>query len=593
MRPREVVKSLYRGATKVLDQRTSLHRLFVTLAVIGIALIAKTADAQIYLNAQLPWHPAVLDEQRLVLAWYHPEKHLGYDQFLRLDWNFLEHKVPIDSVTHVKVYLTAPIFVATTFQGTSWQHNPASFYAHLMDLLRGWYPYSGDTEAIGVMREMLDYQLAHGTTPKDWDWAGVPFATACTHDKDYGHCFEDVPREFFGGIESDKIGELGFAYVLFYEMVGDRKYLDAGLQCANQLEKHIRPGDAAHTPWPFRIDARTGGVIAGEEYGGMVVASVRLFDELIRLGEPRAPAYKKARDLAWKWILENPMNKDSVAWDRWTGYYEDVQKEPLDENDMSSIMTAQYILSQDDPANVDQNWKDDVGHLLDRSRGLLGRGPYFGAWAIDEQMRPDGGQLNSSTSTETAVPAGRALPFTNGRGCCSRAGLVCRTSQWGAVNAMYFEKTHDGQALENAFRSLNYATYFEDSEGKIAAAGDDYHHPYWFEDGYADAGRSFMWAMGAVPDFAPIGENHLLHSTSVVQKVTYGSTGVDYQTFDSVATEVLRLTFKPASVIAGGAHLAVQDDLKDDAYTVRNLPGGDYEVRVRHVRSNKIRIEKS
>lgn len=577
---------------RIESTRAARHCWWLSSAMLGAAIIGCPAEAQIYLNAQLPWHPAELDSRERVLAWYHPEKNLGYDHFLRLDWDFLEHKVPIDSVTHVKVYLTAPVFDGATLQGVNWQHNPASLYAHLMDLLRGWYPYSGDTEAIGVMREMLDYQLAHGTTPKDWNWAGVPFATACLHDKEYGHCLQDVPPEFYGGIESDKIGELGLAYVFFYEMVGDRKYLDAGIQCADQLEKHIRPGDAEHTPWPYRIDARTGNVIAGDEYGGMVVASVRLFDELIRLNEPNTTIYKKARDLAWNWILENPMNKDSAAWDRWTGYYEDVPKQPLDENDMSSMMTVYYLLSQEDPASVDQNWRDHAGHLLDRSRGLLGRGPYFGAWAIDEQMRSDGGPINSSSFSpaETAILPGRILPFTNGRGCCSRAGLVCRTSQWGALNAMYFEKTHDGEARENAFRSLNYATYFEDADGKIAAAGEDYHHPYWFEDGYADAGRSFMWALEAVPEFAPIGENHLLHSTTVVQQITYGTNSIDYRTFDKSGTEVFRLTYKPAYVTAGTAHLALQDALKDDTYTTTDLPGGDYEIRVRHVRSNQITI---
>jgi hypothetical protein len=135
------------------------------------------------LNAQLPWHPAQLDPQGRVLAWYHPEKNLGYDEFLHLDWDFLEHKVPIDSETNVKVYLTAPIFDGKTLQGVSWQHNPASLYAHLMDSLVGWYPYSGDTDAIEVMRGMLDYQLAHGTTPAEWNWASVPFASSCLHDK--------------------------------------------------------------------------------------------------------------------------------------------------------------------------------------------------------------------------------------------------------------------------------------------------------------------------------------------------------------------------------------------------------------------------
>src|SRR5579875_2200292 len=58
-----------------------------------------------YVNAQLPWHQAVLDSQGRLLAWYGPEKNLGYDHVVRLAWNFIEHTAPIDPKVGVKVYL--------------------------------------------------------------------------------------------------------------------------------------------------------------------------------------------------------------------------------------------------------------------------------------------------------------------------------------------------------------------------------------------------------------------------------------------------------------------------------------------------------
>jgi hypothetical protein len=556
-----------------------------------LLLLPTTLNAQTYLNAQMPWHPVELDAQGRILAWYQPDKHLGYDQFMRLDWGFLEHKVPIDTVTNVKVYLTAPIYDEKTLQGISWQVNPPSTFAHLMDALVGWYAYSNDKEAIGVMREMLDYQLAHGTSAKDWDWAEVPFATGCLHDKEYGKCLQDMPQDFYGGIESDKIGEMGLAYVLFYEMTGEHKYLEAGIKCADALAKHIRPGDATHTPWPYRIDAHTGRTIAGEEYGGMVVASVRLFDELGKIHEGDVAKYKPTRDIAWTWLRSNPLNRESEAYDKWTGYYEDMPKDTMDENDMNSMMTAYYILTQADPATVDPDWGEHVGHLLDRSRAFLGLGPFYGAWAIDEQHRRDGGNTNA-VSPETVYPRPEgALAHTYGRGCCSRAGLVCRTSQWGAINAMYYQKTHDGQAKEDAFRSLNYATYFADSEGKISCCGKGgLAMPYWFEDGYSDAGRSFMWAMGAIPDFAPIGQDHLLQSTTVVQKVDYGPKLVSYQTFATSGSEVLRLSFKPAKITAGKVNLTLTQDAQAEGYTLTPLDKGDYEVHLHRLQSNNVTI---
>jgi len=535
---------------------------------------------QNYVNAQMPWHNVVQDSQGKLLAWYHADKNLGYDKVLHLTWEFLEHRVPVDTRkgTGLKVYLTFPVFEENNLQGVDYQHNPASLYAHLVDELVGWYAYSGDTEAVAVIREMLDYQLSHGTTPGDWSWAGVPFATSCAGDKEYGRCISDMPREFYGGIETDKVAELGLGYVYFYEITGERKYLDAGLRCADALFKHARAGDAEHTPWPFRVNAQTGETLDGEEFGGMVVASVRLFDELIRLGTGDTDGFHKTRDLAWKWILtiqltENPMS------DRWTGYYEDVPKDPLNVNDQNSMMTAYYILNHNDPASLDpsptplHSWQTHVGYLLDRSRGLLGRGPFFGAWAIDEQQH-----------------ANVAIPGLSGQSCCSRAGLSCRTAAWGAINALYYERTGDGSARENAFRSLNYATYFMSSDGKFACCGVSHGSQYWFEDGYADAGRNLMWALGAIPEFAPVGQDHVLRSSSVVQKVKYGARSVEYTTFDDSGTAVLRLSFKPLRVLAGGKPLHERSGLQGSGYTVRALAGGDYVVRVRHAESKEVAV---
>jgi len=65
-----------------------------------------------YLHAPMPWHDVVLDFHAKLLAWYHPEKNLGYDQVFRFTWDFLEHKVPLDTAkgTNLKIHLTFPIF---------------------------------------------------------------------------------------------------------------------------------------------------------------------------------------------------------------------------------------------------------------------------------------------------------------------------------------------------------------------------------------------------------------------------------------------------------------------------------------------------
>ncbi len=528
----------------------------------SLLLLASAAwpqDRQ-YVNAQLAWHTPVLDKQGKLLAWYEPEKNLGYDKVLHLGWNFIEHKIPRDITgkTDQKIYLVNSVFDPKTLQGIYWQHNPAMVYAAFVDGVVAWYAYSGDSEAIATVRGMLDYQLAHGTTPADWDWPGVPFATACGNDADYGHCIQNLPHEFYGGIETDKVGQLGTGYALFYELTGDSKYLDAATRCADALARHVRAGDGDHTPWPFRVDGRTGVTLTHEEYGGDVSSSLRLFDELIRLQRGNVTAYRSARDTAWKWLQQYPLNQGSNAWDKWSGFFEDVPYRPTNVNQFLPDMAAYYIMSRPDPAAVDPEWISHVGHLIDWVRRHFGRGPFLGAWAIDEQGQPEHDYY----------------------GCCSRAGQGSHGGRWAAINAIYASLTGDSQAREDAFRSMNYATYFADSEGRIACCGADYHNPYWFSDGYADYLRHLNWTMGALPDLAPIGEDHLLHSTSVVQKVEYGREQITYRTFEDTGTEVLRVHAKPARISAGGSELHLREALGKTGYTMRQTAASDYILQI-------------
>jgi len=552
---------------------TSLQRTLFFAALIAATIPwSRQAHAQAdYVNAQVPWHTVVLDSQGKLLAWYQPDRNLGYDQVLRLGWDFMEHKVPTDSRTGtgLKIYLIDAVYDGKTLQGTYWQHNPAMVYAAMVDSLVGWYPYSGDEEAVQVVREMLDYQLAHGTTADGWEWPKVPFATSCGDQRDYGRCVQDMPHEFYGGIETDKVGELGTGYALFYKLTGDRKYLNAAISCAQALARHVRSGNAEHTPWPFRVDARTGVTLAQEEYGGNIAGPLRLFDELIRLNAGDVAAYRSARDTARKWVVDYPLNRESRAWNKWVGYFEDIPHQTEDVNQLTPMIMAYYILTRDDPAEVDPQWVGHIGRLLDFVRIKLGRGPFFGAQAIDEQTTPD-------------------ATF----GCCSRAGQGDHTARWAAINALFYARTRDGQAREDAFRALNYATYFAGSDGRIACCGVDYHDSYWFSDGYADYLRHFQWAMGAIPEFAPVHADHILHSTSVVQKVKYGDGRVQYRAFDNDATEVLRLSFKPARVTTGGVALAERQDTGAAGYVVQPLAGGDCVVRVRHTSAGDVVLER-
>jgi len=542
-----------------------LSRLVGSLA--ALLLFVQPLGSSPAVHPLLPWHKAVLDAGGKLLAWHHPERNLGYDHVLRLGWNFLERRVPVDRQTGRKVYLTYAVFDGPTGQGRYWQHNPAFLNASLVDSLVAWYPYSGDRQAIAVVREMLDYHLANGTTPATWQWPLVPFATSCGGDRRYGRCLADAPRRFYGGTEPDKVGLLGLGYALFYELTGERRYLRAAMHAGDALAAHVRPGDDRRTPWPFRVNARTGGVIGGAQYGGAVAGPIRLLDELVRLRVGRTAKYERARAIAWRWLLRYPLNPRSTAWNRWSGFYEDVPYNPSSVNQASPTITAHYLLTRESPASIDPDWEQHARGLVSWVRSSLGRGPFFGAWAIDEQ-----------------AASGRP-------GCCSPTGLGSDTSRWAAMNALLYALTADARAREDAFRSLNYATYFTRSDGRITCCGVRGSNPYWFSDGYGDYLRSFNWAMAAIPDLAPWHQDHLLGSTSIVQRVSYARRRVAYRTFDLRSAEVLHLSYAPTHVFAGGRPLPLASAADAEGYVVRPLPNGDFVVRIRHLSARHIRVE--
>ncbi|MDQ6914194.1 MAG: hypothetical protein M3155_00095 [Actinomycetota bacterium] len=554
-----------------LVRRTRTIAVFAaTLASATLLAASETEPATFAapVNDQLSNHHAVLDARGRLLPWARGTDGQAYDRLLRSSWRFLERRVPRDRRwgTGLPVYLIDAVYDGNTLQSAYWQHNPASLYGQFVDAVLPWYAYSGDRQSVEVVRGMLDYQLVHGTTPADWEWPGVPFATACSGDRDYGRCLAGMPRGFRGGVETDKVGELGVGYAQFYELTGDRRYLDAAVAAGDALARHVRAGDAWHTPWPFRVDGRTGAVLAREEYGGMIVSPVRLFDELIELGAGDTPQYRRARDVAWGWLLRHPLNRRSPAWRKWSGYYEDVERDTDNLNQAAPTMTAWYLLTHPAPETIDPAWREHVNDLIEWVRGYFGRGPYYGAWAIDEQHPPNGGH------------------------CCSSAGVGSATARWAAINALQAERIGRSTAPERALRSLNYATYFAETDGKVACCGSDFRFPYWFDDGYSDYMRSFHWAMGALPRLAPRGQDHLLRSTSVIQAVRYARWAVTYQAFADGGTEVLRLSYRPATVTADGSQLPRRSRLDGPGYTTQRLGGGDVILRVRRDGARSVAI---
>jgi len=438
-----------------------------------------------------------------------------------------------------------PYVTPVDYGRPDWPNAPGSSLAMLVDSALLSYPFTGDATVMAAVKAWIEHYLANGLTLAGDAWSRVPYNEGDpgsltyrgANDTRWGIGIGDG----IGFLEPDKVAELGYAFLKFHQWDGTVAYRDAAIRCADALVAHRRTGTGASvSPWPFRVNAATNAT--REAYTAHAIAPIRLFDELIRLGLGDTAGYQTARDAAWTWLLAHPMTNGD-----WCQYFEDMAIPGNYDDNKNQLVpgnTARYLL--ENPARDPE--------AVTRSRSLV-------AWIETNFGKP---------LVSGAMPIGEQSFYDIEMGS--------HTSRYGAVNALLFERTGDAAAKEKAFRALNWATYMNRADGDTLD-GHPLPNQIWMTDSFGDYVRHFMVAMGAVPEWAPPGEDHLLRSTSVVQSVAYARGSISYRTYDAAAEEVLRLTFTPSSVTADGAALAQRADLAAQGWT---WDAATRVLRVRH-----------
>jgi hypothetical protein len=521
-------------------------------------------------------HPVRVDEQGKLLSWVHSDS--PYHEVVSRAWTVFK-KIP-DQPNGFKTYITHPVFYGPNdphhplFSGRDWTHNPAGLFAMLTDSALLYHAYSGDREVMPLCRVMLDHTIASGSTEKTDAWSEVPYASSDGGDPHYRGATDSRYRQedgFLGRgdgrgfIEPDKVGELGLAYLRFYEFSLEEKYLKAARKCADALAQHVRAGDARQSPWPFRVDARIGKQIR-EDYTANAVGPIRLLDEMIRLGQGDIAAYEKTRQTAWQWLQKYPLQNHI-----WAQYFEDIYIYPDYRTNLSQycpLETARYLLENPER---DPQWRSRVSELIawvqnhfavdsTTMAGLPEKGLQWGAEVLSEQIN-DMDKMSS------------------------------HTARYASVMALWYERTGDRQAKEKAFRSFNWATYSCREDGLVKTSLDE-GTGYWFSDGYGDYMRHFLRGMASVPEWAPKNENHLLRSSSVVREILYARDRIQYQTFDATARELFKLSAPPREVRCDGTLLTARDrlDPTSEGYTVEPLAKGGFTMKIQHKRKGTIAI---
>jgi hypothetical protein len=512
--------------------------------------VISTLDAK-----SIAGRPVQLDAQGKLLPWPMPDNTgYSYSSHFLTQWSILWDQYNRQRIPY--------FFCCYEFDRESFEMQPdwhwANSTGYLRAMLEGFverlYAYTGDANTLTFLQDFVDYELENGLTPEGYAWSRVPYASANPGDRRYtgwSQHGEDL-------IEPHVVGEDGYGYLRLYEMTGNTRYLQAALRCADALVKNYKTGDAENSPWPVRCYARDGklGAVGAGPYSANVVEPDMLFDELIRLKQGDVAGYRRVRGSAQEWLLKYPMKTNT-----WVGYFEDVKPSMENMNQVIPLEYARYVLLNPDK---DPDWREHARKLIE--------------W------------VKTTPKWPKYVVHGATITNEQGNGktfCCNNPNECCdsHTSRLAAVEAFYYAKTGDLAYKEEAFRSFNWVTYFQ---GMPPKANPPFGKQWWFTDEYTDGPRRLMDAFWAVPEWAPDDESHLVGSSSVVTKISYGRGSVTYSTFDSSSLDVLRLSFAPDSVWSGGRQLARRANLKEEGYT---LDAASLVVRVRHDQSRDVDIQ--
>jgi hypothetical protein len=453
---------------------------------------------------RLQYHDIRTDAAGMILPWSHDDPAQAFDQVVRLTWGFWQRmgKCP----NGVPYYLQHQVWKP--------EHDPRGLGGDQISMaLSSWnllHGYLGDPALVADMRLLADVWLANGMTGPGGPWPNLPFPY--NTDVHSGRYDGDMIAGK-GYLQPDKAGSFGAELLVLHKVTGERRYLDAAISIADTLARNVKAGDADHSPWPFRVHATTGEVFVSKggdfSYTTNWVGALRLFDGLVALREGRVAEYDRTRGLVSAWLRAYPLESQ-----RWGPFFEDINI--YSDTQINAGTLALYVL--ENPA-----WTEGgvgvVRRILDWGNATFGN-PLWSRYGV----------LATNEQTAYEVPGNS------------------HTSRQASLELMWAEAARDPSRKAQAVRNLSWATYMVDADGKNRYYRDD----IWLTDGYGDYVRHYLRAMAAAPELAPPDQNHLLRTSSVVRAIQYGGDAIEYEKWDAVSRERLKLGAWEPGAIEGG-----------------------------------------
>jgi hypothetical protein len=362
-----------------------------------------------------------------------------------------------------------PRFVLATFLDGEWTLDPLRTDTipatqngmGILSYLK-YHAWSGGQEPayLQTARFMGDYLVRESLTP---DEGRYPKFTRSTGKRDQfplsPDCGAQADRPF--EIEPDKGGIAGYALELLHEATNERKYLEQALHNARVLAADQQEGDALRSPWPFRVDFRSGdgrGPVAGN-----MTYILRLYDALLvkgyqEFGAPRASL--------WTWILRHQIPSAAADGALFAQFFED-HDTPTNRTAWGPLNLARYLLEKRELLH--DAWRAAAGTLIEFVRRDFTHRE-FGVLVCHEQDEDHQawGGINST---------------------------------YGAVLALYAKATDSLELADEAREALDFTLYSIDTEGRPRDVATKPVPGGWQEDAHTDVIHNYVDALRAYPQW--------------------------------------------------------------------------------------------
>ena len=507
-------------------------------------------------------HKVILDKDSKILSWMTPQS-TAYDQFLRLRWNFVKTRAekspgPAPRSNYPLYYFYCELkekdgkIIASGPMNDVGEKIPNWF-----ENARLYYAYTGDESVMKIVKDLIDYTLIHGTSASNFEWPNFPYTTTNSGDTLF-RGYNNSKRLVLHEIQVDHAAEMGLTYYRMYQFFGDKKYLDAAMNTANTLIKHLRTGSATQSPWPYRVVMDSGTITA--EYGANWSGAYMLFDNLIKANLGNISAFKDAREKIVKFIAEYPMK---------TGYWTDGHSDTDVKSNTykSNLSNSNCVLTLYDYPELNPDWKSNIPKMI--------------KWTEDYFIFRTAKEEPSTVWGANIVGEQDGFNFK----------MDYQTARYGAECARWYAISGDETYKDKAFRSLNWVTYCNDKTGFAFESPVSKGIQSWWSDCYGECPRMFYQAFAAIPEWAPPAQNHILYSEGILKEVSYAPKEIGYRASAKNGIEYLKLNFKPASITVNGTNLSLIKSAGKQGYTIKDLGGGDFAVKIYHLNSGKVLVK--